>query len=80
MNTTIQKWGNSLALRIPSALAKDVHLQQGSVVEVAVWEDKMVVKPKGEKKYSLSKLLKAVTKTNRHSEQDWGSVLGQETW
>ena len=80
MNATVQKWGNSLALRIPSSLAKDVHLHQGSVVEVAVVEGKMVVKPKGQHKYSLAHLLKEVTKKNRHSEHDWGGAVGQESW
>lgn len=80
MNATVQKWGNSLALRIPSSLAKDVHFHQGSVVEVAVVDGKMVIKPKGQHKYSLPQLLKAVTKNNRHSEHDWGGAVGQEVW
>lgn len=80
MNTTVQKWGNSLALRIPSSLAKDVHLQRGSVVEVAIVKGKMIVKPKKVRTYSLAKLLKAVNKSNRHSEVDWGKNTGQETW
>jgi antitoxin MazE len=78
MTTTVQKWGNSLALRIPSSLAKDIHLHQGSVVDVAVVEGRMVLKPKGERKVSLAQMLKGITKTNRHSEQDWGGTFGQE--
>ncbi len=80
MNATVQRWGNSLALRIPSSLAKDVRLHQGTVVEVAVVEGKIVVKPKGERRYSLSRMLKGVTRKNRHDEQDWGRRAGQETW
>lgn len=80
MNTTVQKWGNSLALRIPSSMAKDVHLHQGSVVNVAVIENKIVVQSKGQRKYSLSQLLKAVKKNNLHSEHDWGKAAGQEVW
>lgn len=80
MNATVQKWGNSLALRIPSNLAKDIRLHRGSVVEVAVEQGNMVVKPKGHKKYSLSQLLKGVTKKNRHAEIDLGPVVGREVW
>ncbi|MCX6356208.1 MAG: AbrB/MazE/SpoVT family DNA-binding domain-containing protein [Candidatus Aureabacteria bacterium] len=80
MNATVQKWGNSLALRIPNSLAKDVRLHQGSVVEVAVVDGKMVVKPKGRHKYSLVQLLRKVTKNNRHNEIGWGSPVGQEIW
>ena len=80
MTTIVQKWGNSLALRIPSALAKDAHLHQGSMVEVAVVEGQMVVKPKGRCKFTLAQMLKDITKDNRHSEEDWGSASGREIW
>lgn len=80
MTTTVQKWGNSLALRIPSSLAKDVHLHQGSEVEVAIVEGAMVIKPIGRRKYSLRRLLKGITKENIHEEQDWGGPIGREVW
>ncbi|MBI4802446.1 MAG: AbrB/MazE/SpoVT family DNA-binding domain-containing protein [Elusimicrobia bacterium] len=80
MTTIVQKWGNSLALRIPSALAKDIHLHQGSMVEMAVVEGKMIIKSKGQSKISLSQMLKGVTKDNRHSEQDCGGASGRERW
>lgn len=78
MNATVQKWGNSLALRIPSALAKELNLRQGSPVDVAVEEGRIVVKPSKERKLSLAKLLKGVTKENRHAEADWGAPMGRE--
>ncbi len=80
MTSTVQKWGNSLALRIPGSFAKDIHLHQGSVVEVVVVDGKMVVKPKAQKKHSLAQLLKGVTKKNRHTEYGWGCAAGQESW
>ena len=80
MNATVQKWGNSLALRIPSALAKDVDLHQGSVVEVAVVKGEMVVTPKKERKLSLAQMLRGITKENCHSEQEWGHNTGKEVW
>ena len=80
MNASVQKWGNSLALRIPSALAKDIHLRQGSPVEVTLLNGGMMVKPTGKRKYSPSQLLKGVTKTNRHSEHHWGGPAGKESW
>lgn len=80
MNATVQKWGNSLALRIPSAVAKDLQVRQGSAVEVAVEDGKMIVKPAKKRKTSLAQLLQGVTKDNRHSEQDWGAPVGREAW
>jgi antitoxin MazE len=80
MTTIVQKWGNSLALRIPSAFAKDIHLHQGSAVEVAIVEGNMVVKPSKKQKPSLARLLKGVTAQNLHAEQDYGRKAGRETW
>ncbi len=80
MDATVQKWGNSLALRIPSALAKEINLRQGSPVDVAVEEGRIVVKPARARKLSLAQMLKGVTEANRHPEQDWGAPLGRETW
>ena len=80
MNATVQKWGNSLALRIPKNLADDVDLHQGSVVELEVVEGDMVVKPKKERKLSLRQMVKRITKKNLHAETDWGRPMGKETW
>ncbi|OGR96715.1 MAG: hypothetical protein A2V88_01700 [Elusimicrobia bacterium RBG_16_66_12] len=80
MTTTVQKWGNSLALRIPSSVAKDVHLHRGSEVDVAIVEGALVVKPKGRRKLSLNRLLRGVTKANLHKESDWGRPQGKEIW
>ncbi len=80
MDTTVQKWGNSLALRIPRSVAKDIHLHQGSVVGVTIIGGKIVVKPRRQRHYALAQLLRGVTKRNRHGEVDWGGPVGQETW
>ena len=78
MTTTIQKWGNSLALRIPSSLAKDIHLHRGSAVDLTVVEGKIILKPKGQRTYTLAQMLTGITKTNRHAEHDWGEPIGKE--
>ena len=80
MNTTVQKWGNSLALRIPRSVAKDVHLHQGSVVDMTLVAGKIVVKPRRQRRYALAQLLRGVTKRNRHAAVDWGGRVGQEAW
>ena len=80
MNATVQKWGNSLALRIPRSVAQDIHLHQGSVVDMILVAGKIVVKPKRRQRYTLAQLLRGVTKRNRHAEVDWGGRVGQEAW
>jgi len=80
MNATIQKWGNSLALRIPMSFAKNFHFHQGSAVEVVLAKDKIEIRPKkNAKKYVLSEMLKKINKNNIHAEVDWGGPVGRET-
>jgi len=80
MDTTVQKWGNSLALRIPRSVAKDIRLHQGSVVDMTLVAGKIVVKPRRQRHYTLTQLLRGVTKRNRHAALDWGGRVGQEAW
>jgi len=78
MVTIIKKWGNCLALRIPSSLAKDMQLSEGSVVEVAVANGRMLIKPEGHSRNPLSQLLKGIAKSNRHPGQNYGNAVGRE--
>jgi len=79
MTSTIQKWGNSLALRIPSLLAKDFHIHQGTEVNLALVNGNIIIKTKSRRKLSLSKLLKNVTDKNLHAENFSEAFVGQET-
>lgn len=79
MKTTIQKWGNSLALRLPKALADEVQIREGSKVELVRTADGVLVKtPRRKPRYRLSDLLAGVTPNNVHSETDWGPPVGRE--
>lgn len=80
MLTKVQKWGNSLALRIPKAFAIDAQLENNSVVEVSLVEGRIVVKPVSPKHWSLEQLLSGVTSDNIHQEIDTGDVVGNEVW
>ena len=74
MNTTIQKWGNSLAIRIPMSFAKNIHLHKGSAVDVILVKDKIEIRPKNSgKKYVLLEMVKRINKNNLHTEEDWGT-------
>ena len=80
METTVQKWGNSLAVRIPRSVVKDIRLHQGLVVDVRLVAGKIVVKPRRQQHPTLLQLLRGVTKHNRHAELEWGGSVGQEMW
>jgi antitoxin MazE len=80
MKTRVQKWGNSLALRIPKSFADEVGLQKETSVEVSLADGKIVVTPVTKSKLTLEQLLSKVTKENLHHEVDTGSAVGNETW
>jgi len=80
MQTTIQKWGNSLAVRIPKAFVKEAHLVSGIQVDLSVDNGKIVINPHVEPQYRLDDLLKAVTKRNLHAEVTTGEAVGREAW
>lgn len=63
MQTNIQKWGNSLGIRIPMQVAKKLHLRPGSIVTLEIENGKLVVQPP---KYDLESMLDAITPKNKH--------------
>lgn len=80
MKTKVQKWGNSLALRIPKAFAAEVGLANDTAVEVTVKDRKIVVEPLTKPTLTLEQLLKGVTEENIHAEMDTGPTKGTEAW
>lgn len=80
MRTRVQKWGNSLAVRIPKPFANEIGLEQDSPVEVSMLDGKLVLSPIHEAALSLDQLLEKVTKDNLHHEVDSGPVMGNEVW
>jgi antitoxin MazE len=80
MLTKVQKWGNSLALRIPKTFAEEMQIAADSAVELTVEDGKLVITPAAGKAISLEDLLDAVTADNLHSEIDWGVPVGKEVW
>lgn len=79
MNAVIRKWGNSLALRIPQAVARQIAVGEGDQVELAVDAGGLRVRP-ARPRYRLADLLRRVTPENRHEETDWGAPRGREVW
>jgi antitoxin MazE len=80
MLTKVQKWGNSLALRIPKAFARDAQLENNSMVEVSLVDGRIVIKPVPTPNWSLEQLLSSVTSANVHHEIDTGDAVGNEVW
>jgi antitoxin MazE len=79
MQTTVQKWGNSLAVRIPGTFCKETGLKAGLAVEISVEIESIIIKPV-HKKYTLSELLNQVNESNLHYEIIMGEPKGREIW
>ena len=80
MLTKIQKWGNSLALRIPKAFALDAQLENDSFVEISIVKGKIIITPMPAPSWTLEELLAGINKKNIHHEIETGSAVGNEVW
>lgn len=80
MLTKAQKWGNSIALRIPKAFADEMQITVETMVEMRIENGKLVIEPVGRPVYTLDELLAGITSENLHEEVDWGEPAGKETW
>jgi antitoxin MazE len=85
MEAKIQKWGNSLALRIPKSFAAHVHFEQNTSVNISVEQDKLIIKPSAQepplqKGEMLEHLLAEITDDNLHNEVQTGASVGREIW
>jgi antitoxin MazE len=80
MRTKVQKWGNSLALRIPKAFALDAQIENNSEVEVSLVDGRIVIKPISKNRWTLEQLLSGITSENMHQEINTGNAVGKEVW
>jgi antitoxin MazE len=78
--TTVSKWGNSLAVRIPRGVAKQAGLSEGDCVALALDANGAIVLRPTRGRYELSELVSQIKPKNRHRETDWGRPQGKESW
>ena len=78
MQTKVQKWGNSLALRIPKSFALSMNIKQNELIDLSIGDGKLIITPITEKEYSLKELLAGVSEDNLHGEFDTGTPIGKE--
>ena len=80
MHIRVQKWGNSLAVRIPKPLAEDAKVVEGTVLDLAVSKGKVIATPVKKNKQSLQQMLAKVSRKNLHAEIESGAPVGREAW
>ena len=78
MQIKVQKWGNSLAIRIPKSFAVDTDIDNGSYIDLSLKDGSLIATPV--KKYKLEDLIKSVNNENIHKESDSGDSVGREVW
>jgi antitoxin MazE len=80
METRIQRWGNSLAIRIPKSFAIEVGLNEKGTVNLTVIGQTLVLTPLTPRESTLDELLAGVTPENIHGEVSTGASVGNEAW
>jgi antitoxin MazE len=80
VRTRVQRWGNSLAVRIPKSFAEEVGLGDDSPVDLRLSQGKLVIEPSSPPPPTLEDLLRGIRKSNLHTEFDTGPAQGREAW
>jgi antitoxin MazE len=79
MQTQIDRWGDSLAVKIPGSYARDLGLKEGTQLEISLVDGGLLLRPRT-KEYTLEELVAQITPENVHGETDWGPAVGRESW
>ena len=77
MNVTVAKWGNSLGVRLPSALAAQVGLTEGQKVTISAEGSKLTISP-AKRVYTIEELVVNMTPESMREAFDWGPDVGRE--
>ncbi len=80
MITKIQKWGNSLGLRIPKSFAKEAQVEAGGRVDLSLQKGALLIRPLRPRRFRLETLLAEITPENLHDEVPTGKPKGREAW
>jgi antitoxin MazE len=80
MKTMVQRWGNSLVLRIPKTFAEEISVREGDEVEMNVTKRRLVVAPRSPRDYHLADLVAEIRPGNLHKSVVTGEPWGNEVW
>ena len=79
--TTIQKWGNSYAVRLPKVAVRKLRLQAGHAVEIREAQGRTLsIIPAQTPTPSFADMITRITKKNQHKATEWGGGVGKEVW
>ena len=78
MEAVVRKWGNSLGIRIPNLIVRELSLKDGSFVDINDRGKELIIKPI--QKNKLSEMLSKISQQNIHEEIETGGPVGKEIW
>ncbi len=78
MESVIRKWGNSLALRLPTAVLREAGYQLEQRVDLLVSEGRIIIQPSSKVEYNLDALISGINAANAHEEVSFGMPAGKE--
>ncbi len=80
MEAKLQKWGNSVGVRIPSSILKSLNIKTNDVVNIEQIEDKIMISISKNKKISLKDRFMDYNGKNLAKEFSWDEDLEREIW
>jgi len=80
MDIRLQKWGNSLGIRIPSNILKSLDLKSGDSVNIKEEDDSIIITKIKNNKISLEERIKSYEGSNLSKEFEWDEPQGREIW
>jgi antitoxin MazE len=80
MIVSVDKWGNSLAVRLPKAIAEQAGIAKGQQVRVRASRGGILISPVEPRRYDLRELVRGITDENRHAATETGDPVGREVW
>lgn len=80
MEAKIQKWGNSVEIRIPSSILKSLNIKTNDILNIEQEEDKIVIRIPKKKKISLEERFNNYHGENLSKDFSWDDPMGEEIW
>ena len=80
MEARLQKWGNSLGIRIPSSILKSLNIKPNEILNIEQEEEKIVISIPKKKKISLEESFKNYHGDNLAKDFSWDDPMGKEIW
>lgn len=80
MEARLQKWGNSMGIRIPSNILKSLNIKANDILNIEQEENRIIISIPKRKKISLAERFKKYPGKNLAKEFSWDENVGREIW